>query len=109
MPRDMKVSDWIDRLEVINKCLPRIDRLADKLSERETIRKVIIPNIPREWERDYILKEGDKAKTLKAVKTVLKTIEKAHRNDKVEKEPSDKKKPKEPAPKKTDNDKCRLN
>ena len=109
MPRDMKVQDWIDRLEVINERLPLIDRSADKLSERETIRKVITPNIPREWERDYLLKEGDKAKTLKAVKTILKTIEKAHRNDKVEQEPSGKKKPKEPAPNKTDNDKCRLN
>ena len=78
MPRDMKVQDWIDRLEVINERLPLIDRSADKLSERETIRKVITPNIPREWERDYLLKEGDKAKTLKTVKTILKTIEKAN-------------------------------
>ena len=95
MPRDMKV--------------PLIDRLADKLSERETIRKVISPNIPRAWERDYLLKEGDKAKTLKAVKTILKTIEKAHRNDEVEEEPSSKKKPKEPAHNPTDINKCRLN
>ena len=108
-PRDMKVSDWIDRLEVINERLPLIDRSADKLSERETIRKVISPNIPRAWERDYLLKEGDKAKTLKAVKTILKTIEKAHRNDEVEEEPSSKKKPKEPAHNPTDINKCRLN
>ena len=55
------------------------------------------------------MKEGDNAKTLKAVKTILKTIEKAHRNIKVEKEPSGNKKPKEqPTPNTTDTNKCRL-
>ena len=41
MPRGMKVSDCIGRLEVMNKCLPLIDRMTDKLSERETICKTI--------------------------------------------------------------------
>ena len=55
------------------------------------------------------MKEGDKAKTLKAAKTTLKTIEKAHRNIKVEEEPSGNKKPKEhPTPNTTDTNKCRL-
>ena len=58
---------------------------------------------------DYILKEGDKAKTIKAVKTILETIEKAHGNDKVEEEPSGNKKHKEPVPNQTDTKKCRLN
>ena len=55
------------------------------------------------------MKEGDKTKTLKAVKTTLKTIEKAHRNGEVEKEPSGNKKPKEPVHQSTDINKCRLN
>ena len=37
MPHDIKASDWIDRLEVINERLPFIDRTADKLSKREAI------------------------------------------------------------------------
>ena len=108
MPRNMKVADWIDRAEVINERLSLLDKDSEKLSERETICKVITPNIPKEWERDYLLKEGDKAKTLKAAKTILKTIEKAHRNSEVEEEPSGNKKPKEPASTITDTNKCRL-
>ena len=74
MPLNMKVADWIDRLEVINKRLILIDRTSDKLTECETIRKVITPNIPKVWERDYLLKDGnnDKAKNLKAVKSILR-------------------------------------
>ena len=49
MPRGMKVSDCIGRLEVMNKCLPLIDRMTDRLSKRETIRKVVTPNIPKVW------------------------------------------------------------
>ena len=37
------------------------------------------------------MKEGDKAKTLKAVKIILKTIKKAHGTNKVEEKPSAKK------------------
>ena len=107
-PRDMNVADWIDRVEVINERLSLLDREEEKLGERETIRKVITPNIPKQWERDYILKEGERAKTLKAVKTILKTIEKAHGNGEVEKEPSGKKKPGEPAPNQSETNKCRL-
>ena len=44
MPRGMKVSDWIDRLEVMIERLPLIDRMADKLCEREAMHKVITPN-----------------------------------------------------------------
>ena len=46
-PRHTKVSDWINRLEVINEHLILIDRTADKLSECKTICKVITPNIPK--------------------------------------------------------------
>ena len=41
MPRGMKVLDWINRLKGMNRRLPLIDRMSDKLSEREMIRKVI--------------------------------------------------------------------
>ena len=63
------------------------------------------------WESDYFLKEGNKAKTLKAVKSILKTAEKAHRNDEVKQEPSSNKKSKEPAHNPTDTNinKCHLN
>ena len=73
------------------------------------IRAIITPNIPKAWERDYLLKKGDNVKTLKATKPLIKTIEKAHRNIEVEEEPPDNKKPKEPAPVTTDSNKCRLN
>ena len=56
MAHSMKVADWIDRAEVINECLSLIDRKAVKLSKRETICKVITPNIPKTWERDHLLK-----------------------------------------------------
>ena len=49
MPHDIKAPDWINRLEVMNKCLPLIDRMTDRLSKRETIRKVVTPNIPKVW------------------------------------------------------------
>ena len=55
------------------------------------------------------MKEGGKAKTLKAVKSILKTIGNAHRNDEVEQEPFGNKKSKEPAHNPTDINKCRLN
>ena len=92
----------IDREEVINEQLSLLDREAEKLSERKTIGKVITPNIPRVREKGHILKEGNKAKTLKAVKTILKTTKKAHGNDKEEEVPSNRKKLKEPVPNPTD-------
>ena len=47
--RDMKASDWVNRLEVMNECLPLIIIMTDRLSEREPIRRVITPNIPKAW------------------------------------------------------------
>ena len=108
MSCNMSVADWIYQIEVINERPSLLNREAKKLSERKIIRKVITPNIPREWERGYILKEGDKAKTLKAVKIILKTIKKAHGTNKVEEKPSAKKKIKKPAPNPTDANKCHL-
>ena len=55
------------------------------------------------------MKEGNKAKTLKAVKSIFERTKKAHRNDEVEQEPSDNKKSKEPAHNPTDINKFRLN
>ena len=105
----MKVADYIDRVEVINERLSLLDRESEKLSEGERIRKIITPNIPKGWERDYLLKEGDKAKTLKAAKTILKTTEKAHRNIKVEKKhPATRSQKNLPAPNITDTNKCRV-
>ena len=97
MPCSLNVANWIDRVEVINKHLSLLDNESEKLSERETICKMITPKISHKiWERDYLLREGDNAKTLKAAKTTFKTIEKAHKDIKVGEEPSGKKKPKEP-------------
>ena len=62
----MNVADWIDRVEVINERLSLLDREKEKLGERKTVRRAITPNIPKQWERDYILKEGEKSMTLKA-------------------------------------------
>ena len=90
----MKVAAWIDHLEKIKEHPILIDRNADKLSECNTICKVITPNVPTMRERDYLFKEGNKAKTLKAVNSILKTIGKAHRNDKVGEKSSGNKKPK---------------
>ena len=81
--------DWIDRLEVINKHLILIDRTTDKLSKHKTICKVMMySQYPKSAGNGLLLKKVDKAKTLKSVKSIFKRIEKAHRNDKVEKEPS---------------------
>ena len=98
----MEVTDWIDWVEIINEWLRLISREKENLSKRETIFKVITPNTPRALERDYVSKEGNKAKALKVVKTILTIIEKVHRTDEVEEEPSGKKKLKEPAPNPTD-------
>ena len=105
----MKVAAWIDHLEKIKEHLILIDRNADKLSECDTICKVITPNVPTMRERDYLFKEGNKAKTLKAVNSILKTIGKAHRNDKVGEKSSGNKKPKKSVHNPTDINKCRLN
>ena len=59
---------------MINERLVLIGRNADKLSESKTIRKVITLNTPKAWERDYLLKKGHKAKTLKAVKLILTAL-----------------------------------
>ena len=91
MPCNMTVAKWIDRVEIISKRSSLLDRETKKLIEHNTICKVITPNIPRVWKRNHILKE-DKAKMLKAAKTILKTTKKAHGNGKVEEEPSAKKK-----------------
>ena len=108
MPLNMKVTDWIDQVEVSNERLSLLDRESEKLSKREGICKVIMPNTPKEWEGDYLLKKGDKVKTLKAVKTILTTTKKAHRHIEVEGEPSGNKKTKEPTQNITDTNKCRL-
>ena len=110
MPKNMKAGDYIDRVEVILDRLPLLDKEADKMSDREAVRKIIAPNIPNDWRKDFILKEGDKAKNFKQVKTILKTIEKARGVNKTDKEESSgkKKTPKEPAPTPPDKNKCRL-
>ena len=56
MPRDMKVADWIDRVEIINEHLSLLDKESEKPSKGETIRKIITSNIPKKWERDCLLK-----------------------------------------------------
>ena len=43
MPHDMKVANCVDRVEEINEWLSLLHREAERLSERETIRKVISP------------------------------------------------------------------
>ena len=98
MPCSLNVANWIDRVEVINKHLSLLDNESEKLSERETICKMITPKISHKiWKgTTYLLREGDNAKTLKAAKTIFKTFEKAHKDIEVREEPSDKKKPKEP-------------
>ena len=108
MPCNMSLADWIYHVVEINERPSLLNSEAKKLRGGKIIREAITPNIPREWERDYILKEGDKTKTLKAVKTILKTIKKAHGSNKVEEKPSAKKKIKTPAPNPTDTNKCRL-
>ena len=75
---------------------------AKKLSER----KVISPNTRKAQRNNLILRDADRAKTLKAVKTILKTIKKAHGKDKVKKTRG--KKLKEPASSSTDTDKYHL-
>ena len=47
----MKVTNWIDRVDVINERLSLLNKELEKLSKRKMIRKIITPNIPKEWER----------------------------------------------------------
>ena len=43
MTRNMSIVDWIDEVEVINERLNLLDKETEKLSEHETICKVITP------------------------------------------------------------------
>ena len=47
--------------------LPFLNKDEEKMDEREIVRKVITKNFPSSWEKDFILKEGNKAKTLDTV------------------------------------------
>ena len=87
----LSVADWIDRMETINERCLLLDKETEKLSKHKTVCMVISNNNPKTWERDFILKDGDNPKMLWAVKTILKTIKKAHGKDKVKEKPSDKK------------------
>ena len=65
-------------MEVINERLSLIGRKVENLSKREAIFKVVTPNTPKSVGKGLLFKKGDKAKTLKAAKTILKITEKAH-------------------------------
>ena len=104
----MKAADLINQIKVINKCFTLLGKEADKLIKHKKVRKITPNNILKEWERDWILKDGGHANTLnKAVKNFLKTIEKARANDKMEEDLSDTK-VKEPITNPTKNNMCRL-
>lgn len=85
-PENCKLDDWI---KVINNIFPLLGKKAGKLTEHEIICKIITNNIPKFWERDWILKDDGQAKMIKSVKKILKILKKVYATGK--KEPSNKK------------------
>lgn len=73
----MDVLDWIDRIEVVNNHLPRLEKDAEEMNDRELTRKVIGKNLPESWQGDWILKQRDKLTKIEDAKDVLGIIEKA--------------------------------
>ena len=107
----MTAAKWTDQIEAIVERLPLLEKSAEKMDEREIVRKIITKNIPSSWEKDFILKEGDKAKTLEEAKKILKIVERAatkrENDEKVQSDTNVQKLPANQNPSKTKN-MCRL-
>ena len=77
MPNKMDAADWINQIKGIVEHFPLLKESAEKMDERKIAHKIITKNIPSSWEKDFILKESNKAKTLEEAKKVLKIAERA--------------------------------
>jgi hypothetical protein len=76
-PTNLATTEWCDRVMVINAGLVFLKKGAKPMSEDEVINKVITANLKPEFMRDFILKKGDKASTLKEFKQILRRIDPA--------------------------------
>jgi hypothetical protein len=74
-PTNLTTAEWCDRVAVINAGLVYLKKGGKAMTEEEVIEKVITVNLKPELTRDFILKKGDKATTLKEVKQILRRID----------------------------------
>jgi hypothetical protein len=81
-PANLSTTEWCDRVAVINAGLIYLKKGAKGMSEEDIIEKVITSNLKPEFMRDFIMEKGDKATTLKKVKQILCTINRANAHTK---------------------------
>ena len=85
-----------------------MDVLTPRVSVRHIARWLL--SISQEYGKESTFwRKVTRPRPLRRSRLILKMIEKAHRNDEVEQEPSGNKKPEEPAHNPNDITKCRLN
>jgi hypothetical protein len=71
-PHKMPVKQWISRMKNINSYLPLMEQEASSLTEKELITKVITPNLPKAWLKDFkLLKLNCKAKIKEVLQELL--------------------------------------
>ena len=80
-PRSQKIENYIRRVKTINNYIPLMKEGAQKFTERELIKTVILKTIPNKWLQDLKRANNHNLATLEEFQTVLKPIEEANEDD----------------------------
>ena len=80
-PRSQKIENYIRRVKTINNYIPLMKNGAQKFTERELIKTVILKTIPNKWLQDLKRANNHNLTTLEAFQTVLTPIEEANEDD----------------------------
>jgi len=77
-PEDMTMSQWLKRIEAINRMLPRLKPSGKQLTIEELNKYVISENIPGKMAVSYIGQGGKRFTKKDEIKTMLEELEEAH-------------------------------
>ena len=80
-PRTQKIENYIRRVKTVNNYIPLIKGGAQKLTEREIIKTVILKKISNKWLQDLKRANNHNLLTIEELQPVLKPIEEADEND----------------------------
>ena len=83
-PRSQKIENYIRRVKTVNNYIPLMKNGAQKLTERELIKTVILKTIPNRWLQDLKRANNHNLVTLEELQAVLKPVEEADENDQQE-------------------------
>jgi len=83
-PRSQKIENYIRRVKNVNNYIPLMKQGAQKLTERELIKTVIVKKIPNKWLQDLKRANNHNLATLEELQSVLKPIEEADESDQQE-------------------------